>query len=218
MQTYGKAKARSSRIVTQRVKNETLIYDLIENRAFHLNETSTLIWDYCDGNRSANEISRDLTTNTKLRVSEEVVILALKQFERDGLLDADPELTVQLAGFSRREIIKRAAVGAAVALPIVSGIVAPESAMAQSGAAALGGVCLLASPATCVSGNCLNSGGSGICCAAASAQANNPGYTICTADADASAFSVRCCSGSAAPAAVQACPNPADTRYTCGPY
>lgn len=53
--------ARSADIVVQEFGNEVLIYDLRINKAFNLNETSTLVWQLCDGHKSISEIADDLT-------------------------------------------------------------------------------------------------------------------------------------------------------------
>jgi hypothetical protein len=42
--------SRQNNIVTQEVESELLIYDLVENKAFCLNETSAFVWQNCDGN------------------------------------------------------------------------------------------------------------------------------------------------------------------------
>ncbi len=56
-----KPKTRNENIVLSEFANEVLIYDLIINKAYCLNETSTMIWQLCDGTRSIAEISQILS-------------------------------------------------------------------------------------------------------------------------------------------------------------
>ncbi len=49
---------RRDNLVVQEIDGEIMIYDLTDNKVFCLNETSALIWQLCDGNKSALEISR----------------------------------------------------------------------------------------------------------------------------------------------------------------
>lgn len=218
MQSFTKIKIRKDNLVMQHLENEILIYDLILNKAFCLNKTSAMVWELCDGSRSIAEISVEMSRRLNELISEDFVLLALDQFRHDGLLENEKELSNYFTNFSRRSIIKKVGFASLVALPIVSSIIAPQAVLAQSGVAAVGQACTLGNPSTCSTANCLNNSGSGICCSAISAQANNPGYIICTSDASAAAFAVRCCSGNASVAVVQACPNVSDTRYTCDSY
>lgn len=49
-------KARNKNIVVQLLNKETLIYDLIDNKAFCLNETSSIVFNACDGKTSFDEL------------------------------------------------------------------------------------------------------------------------------------------------------------------
>lgn len=209
--------ARKTEIVIQEFENEVLIYDLNIHKAFYLNQISATVWQLCDGKRSVSQIADEVSKKLQTLVNEYVIFLALDELDRNKLLEINVVSKSYFSQQTRREIIKKIGLTSMIALPVVASLVAPQAISAQS-AAALGQACTLGTPSTCSTSNCLNSGGSGICCSAISTQANSPGYTICTNDASAAAFSVRCCSGNAAPAAFQACPNVGDTRYTCGPY
>jgi hypothetical protein len=217
MKNQTKPVARKDEIVIQELENEILIYDLNIHKAFCLNQTSAMVWHLCDGNRSVTQIAVEMGRKLKTLVSEDLVLLALDELSRNSLLVREEKADAYSPTQNRREIIKKIGLSSMIALPLVSFLIAPTAAAAQSGSP-VGGVCNLANPTTCSTGNCLNSGGSGLCCASGSAQANAPGYTICTNDGSASAFSVRCCSGSAFVSAVQSCPTAGQTRYTCGAY
>jgi hypothetical protein len=44
--------ARREKLVVQNLGDETLIYDLDENRAYCLNETAARVWQFCDGEKT----------------------------------------------------------------------------------------------------------------------------------------------------------------------
>jgi len=127
-----KPSARKSDIVVQDSHDETVIYDLKSNKAFCLNETSTLVWQLCDGRKSVSEISDAMSVQLKTLVSEDIVWLALDQISKDGLLEKGDAINNHFAGLSRREAIRKVGIASMVALPIVSVIVAPNAAHAQS--------------------------------------------------------------------------------------
>ena len=216
MKNNKKPIARKNEIVMQNLEIETLIYDLKADKAFCLNETSMMVWQLCDGTNSVAEISDKMSRRLKTLVGEDLVWLALDQLNKDGLLENGENFGNHFSGLSRRDVIRKVGFASVIALPIISSIVAPSAAMAQS-AAANGQACNPANGGNdCASGNCLNGGG-GICCAAGSVQANGPGYIICSTAADVAAFSTRCCSGNASVSPTQGCPA-GETRYQCGPY
>ncbi len=100
-----KPKARKENIVIQKIDDETLVYDLNANRAYCLNKTSALVWALCDGNRTATQISDEMSKDLKALVSEELVYLALGQLGKDGLIENGTQ--DYLAGVSRREVIRK---------------------------------------------------------------------------------------------------------------
>lgn len=132
--------ARNKNVVVQYLENEVLLYDLITNKAFCLNQTSALVYQLSDGTRTILEISDLMSKELKTLVSKDIVRLALDGLRKDKLLENGDDLTDHLAGLTRREVIKRAGLATMVALPIVSSVVAPTSAMAASECANSGGL------------------------------------------------------------------------------
>lgn len=126
-------RSRQDNIVIQEFDNEILIYDLNQNKAYCLNETSAMVWQKCDGSKSVSEISRILTEKLKSNVSEDIVWLAVSQFKKDKLLGNNEEIFSDFDGLSRREIVKRIGFASMVALPVISAVVAPTALHAQSG-------------------------------------------------------------------------------------
>jgi hypothetical protein len=84
-------------------------------------------------------------------VSAAVVELAVDQLRRSGLLNAS--VTETPGGVSRRAILKRVGIGAAVALPVVASVVAPRAAQAAT-CQPTGSGCTTSSQ--CCSGVCSN--------------------------------------------------------------
>jgi len=194
--------ARQNDIVVQKTNDETLIYDLKTNKAFCLNETSALVWELCDGKRTASKISDEMSVRFKTLVSDEFVWLALGQLNDEGLLGGKAE-SGQRFDFSRRDVIKSVGYASIVALPMISVILAPKAVNAQSVACgATSAAC--ATGAQCCDNNCVTS----TCCVPGVFSAGVPGFTVqCVADqptCDGTATG-RCCSGTATATADPIC-------------
>lgn len=56
---------RNAELVVQERDNETLLYDMKTHKAFCLNETSSLIWEHCDGKTNADEFAVKYNLNGK---------------------------------------------------------------------------------------------------------------------------------------------------------
>ncbi len=128
--------ARKQDIIVQELKGEVLVYDLKIDKAFCLNETSALVWQLCDGESSVAEISRTVGKKLNSPANEDLVWLALDQLKKENLLANSEEVVANFDGMSRREVIKKVGLATMIALPIISSLVAPTAAQAQSGLAA----------------------------------------------------------------------------------
>lgn len=183
--------SRKSELVDQSVGNETLIYDLRINKALCMNETSALVYELADGNRTVAEISELMTIKLKDLVGEELIYLALSELKKNNLLENESKLTENFGGLSRREIIKKVGLASMVTLPVISGLLAPNSATAASGLQALFSSCT--SSAQCQSGNCTTAGYS-VCCA----PGVNPfadSLSICSNTGECASLGNNCCRG-----------------------
>lgn len=127
-----KPKSKTDNLVTMNLENESLIYDLKNNRAYCLNKTSAMVWESCDGKTSTSEISNLLSYKLKTLVSEEFIWLALDELKKNNLLENGEILNNYFPNLSRREIVKKIGLASMVALPIISSIVAPSAVMAVS--------------------------------------------------------------------------------------
>lgn len=123
-------KARRSQLVIKELASETLVYDESNHQAHCLNQTAAFVWKHCDGRRSLPALARLLETETNVSAPEHTVRLAIKQLEESHLLEASRSKPIW-AGLSRREMVRTLGI-AAVALPIVTSIVAPTAAQAAT--------------------------------------------------------------------------------------
>ena len=127
-------------LISRQADGELLIYDLERDKAHCLNESAAAIWKACDGTQSVKDISEALRAKFGDGFDETVVGLAVADLHRLHLLerplgDADNnqyEFTRPASTLSRREVVRRLGLSAAVLLPVVISITAPTPAQAGS--------------------------------------------------------------------------------------
>jgi hypothetical protein len=124
--------SRRANVVVRELENEVLLYDLTLHKAYCLNPTSALVFQFCDGSNSVAAISDLMSKELKTLVNEDLVWLALKQLKQQNLLEPEEAITSQVTGFSRRELLKKARLSSLVMLPAIVAIVAPTAVMAAS--------------------------------------------------------------------------------------
>lgn len=121
---------RKDGLVVHSLLEEVLVYDLERHKAHCLNKTAALVWNRCDGKTSVAAIARHLAGELKTPVDEDVVWLAIHQLEKSRLLSEETTPAEHKVGLSRRELIKRIGLGGAIALPLITSIIAPTAAQA----------------------------------------------------------------------------------------
>jgi hypothetical protein len=154
--------ARRKGIIRKEVDGELLIYDLERYKAHCLNPTAAHVWKLCDGRTDIPELARALGKTLGTQVDETVIQLALKQLSADHLLVERYEVSPVVADLSRRAVVRRLGLAAAL-LPLITTISAPTAYAAGSctgtcvpgelGGCALGCTCQATGPAT---GVCVN--------------------------------------------------------------
>lgn len=150
--------ARRAGLAVAPLRDETVVYDLQTDKAHCLNPTAAHVWKQCDGENAPAEIARLVERDLGAAVPVDVVSLALSDLARAGLLE--PSMGPRAKGPSRREVMRRTAGMAMVALPLISTLLAPSAASAASACACVNpGDCL--SQTSCPS--TVNCNGSGIC-------------------------------------------------------
>jgi hypothetical protein len=123
---------RDHGLVIDDLPDEVLIYDLERHEAHCLNRSAALVWRSCDGKRAPAEIALRLTAELDAPFSEDFVLLALSQLEKFHLLEQSEALPAQFPGLSRRQMVRRLGLAAAVAVPLVTSIVAPTAVQAAT--------------------------------------------------------------------------------------
>ncbi len=142
-----KPTSRRDDLVVQDLNGEVLIYDLREHKAFCLNETSALVWQACDGEKNVAEIGRELGKKLNSPANDDLVWLALDQLKKENLIESKEEdFQIDFNGMSRREVIRKVGLASVVALPIISSLVAPTAASAQSRTIGLSQTCNTTAP------------------------------------------------------------------------
>lgn len=119
-------RARKENLVIKEVADEVLIYDLASNKAHCLNKTAALVWNYCDGKHSVAEVAKRLENDLQTPVDEQVVWFAINQLEKFDLMQEKTARQLGM-GVTRRDLIKRAGIAAALAIPAVMTINAPSA-------------------------------------------------------------------------------------------
>jgi len=121
-------------LVVQELTDETLVYDLERNRAHCLNRSAAVIWKHCDGKTSIRDISLTVSRELGGKIDEGGVWFAISQFNKDHLLVQEFPLPAAVAssGMNRRRMIRTLGIAAAVAVPLVTSIVAPTAVQAVS--------------------------------------------------------------------------------------
>jgi hypothetical protein len=118
-------KTRTENLLEQNLAGETLIYDLNADKAYNLNETSTIVYKACCQDVTFEELK------LRSQFTDDLIYLALDELKRNNLL-ADAEYISPFAGISRREVIKKVGFASMVALPIITGLISPTAANAAS--------------------------------------------------------------------------------------
>ena len=126
------AQMRTHGLVVDDLPDEVLVYDLNNHQAHCLNRSAALVWRCCDGKSSPGEIARRLTAELDAPFSEELVLVALSQLENQQLLVRAAALPAQFAVLSRRQMVRRLGLATAIAVPLVTSIVAPTAVQAST--------------------------------------------------------------------------------------
>lgn len=124
--------ARTSRLVIRQLAEEVLVYDEERHRAHCLNRAAALVWKHCDGKTPVSRIAEMVGGQLSSHAAEEVVWLALGQLAEFDLLAPCETRRAAAGSISRRGMMRRLGLAAAVALPLVTSIVSPTPAQAQS--------------------------------------------------------------------------------------
>lgn len=73
-------KSRLSELAVRTIDNEILIYDLQVNKAYHLYETATFVFQHCDGKTTIGELK------LKSQYADDLIYLTLDELRKYNLL------------------------------------------------------------------------------------------------------------------------------------
>jgi len=117
--------ARRSGLVVRELSGEVLVYDTASHRAHCLNRIAGEVFRHADGTRTVDGIAALVGGD---EVGEEVVRAAFADLAAAGLLEETAGTASR--GLTRREVVRRVGIGAAVFLPAVVSVLAPTPAEA----------------------------------------------------------------------------------------
>ena len=148
-------KAREDGLIVREMADEVLIYDTTCDRATALNPFAALVWAACDGVSDNLAITARLRAENGSASTADDVDQALTLLDKAHLLDRStvPAAAV-VAAASRRKFIGQTGLAAALAVPVITSILAPTPAQA---ATCLPGGAACTAGAQCCSGLCLGS-------------------------------------------------------------
>jgi Coenzyme PQQ synthesis protein D (PqqD) len=129
-----KPHARKEKLTIRAMSDETLVYDLEQHKVHCLNRTSALLWQHCDGQNDEAALAAILARALGLGAADAAaaVRLGLAQLSRRHLLQAAVPPLPESEHLSRRAALRRIAVAATVALPLVMTLKSPSVAWARS--------------------------------------------------------------------------------------
>jgi hypothetical protein len=119
--------ARRTGLVVRELPGEVLVYDTESHRAHCLDRTAGAVFRHADGTRTVGDLAAILGTGEG---GDEVVRATLASLAEAGLLaEADAKTA---PGLTRREVVRRVGIGAAVLVPAVVSVLAPTPAEAAA--------------------------------------------------------------------------------------
>jgi len=126
-------RARKDGLVIKVLSDEVLVYDIERHQVHCLNRAAALVWQHCDGRTSVSQAAAVLREELASAADEDVIWLALIELRAANLLHAGASRKTEPARkISRRTLVRRLGVGVAASLPLITSIVAPQAAAAQT--------------------------------------------------------------------------------------
>lgn len=142
-------RARTEGLLIREVGGEVLIYDPERHRATCLNSAAALVWRRCDGRTTVAGLARLLPGELDAPLAEAAVWHTLERLGRENLLRERVSGPPGRAALSRRDLVRR--LGVAAALPLITSILAPT---AKAAASCLPSGAACTSPVECCSQLC----------------------------------------------------------------
>ena len=127
-------RARQAGLVIEEFQSELIVYDLDREEIHCLNPIAAAVWRHCNGQTSSTQLLEIVRREVDPGATEDVIWLGLDHLEKSHLLDKPIDDSLDRTRRSRRQIIQEVGVaaGSALLVPLVTSIVAPIPAFAQS--------------------------------------------------------------------------------------
>jgi hypothetical protein len=107
-------------LIVEQLMKEVMIYDQKTNKAFCLNSKAAFVWQHCDGETTTDELTNLLQQASSEPVKAALVQFALEALAADGLLEPTTFFSEIPAGMTRRSLVQKFGLTAAVSLPLVT--------------------------------------------------------------------------------------------------
>lgn len=126
-------KARKSNLLTSTVGPETIVYDTAADKASCLDKLAAAVWNACDGESDTASILQVLRNSGYQGANEQIILMAIDQLGRAGLLEASFKIEARKRqNLSRRAMLQLLGAKAAAVLPVITTIVVPPAVHAAS--------------------------------------------------------------------------------------
>ncbi|HKV39807.1 MAG TPA: PqqD family protein [Blastocatellia bacterium] len=125
-------RAREKGLHVHALDDEVLVYDLDRHKAHCMSRPAALVWQHCDGRTDVSKMAQLLARELNTPFNEEMVWLALKQLDKARLLESRLARPAPQLNVSRREVLKKVGLAAAISIPVISSIMSPTPAQAAT--------------------------------------------------------------------------------------
>jgi hypothetical protein len=113
--------ARKSDIFAEHLPEEVVLYDKTNNKVHCLSKTAAAIWESCDGTRTVDDLAHVVEAKLGTPPDRQLVLLALEELEKAGLLESGSVMVPDAELTSRREAVgKLVMAGSALVATIVA--------------------------------------------------------------------------------------------------
>jgi hypothetical protein len=151
-------RARKEGLVVEELPDELMICDTATQQVSCLNRTAAFVWRHCDGRRTVGALARHMAEEFGAPVDETAVWYSLRLLGQRGLLEGRAEVPAPARRMTRRQAVRALGLAAA-AVPLVTTMIVPPAAHAQSGTAPecipIGSPCdLIEGPPCCGGATC----------------------------------------------------------------
>jgi len=113
--------ARRTNIFVENLPEEVVLYDKTNHKVHCLSRSAAAVWESCDGTRSADDLAHIVETKAGAPADRKLVLQALEELDKAGLLEIGGGTVMDARFTSRREAVgKIAMAGTALVATIVA--------------------------------------------------------------------------------------------------